>query len=238
MIWRHPDAVLNELEPYEDELDGWFLKSIRACPSRHRPFPEPLLVLMGINTLWDKPDRDPVLMRDGQVMSTLDFLKCDDTSDVVFVDAASTKGEDAVVRGAERRFEGSGYVTVPNVKGFVKAPASKQSTRRSTRRKGDGQASASEIIDLGDELDVEDTEVLHGGKKFELPLVAGKDAKAPGKKVGGSKPPTKAIEISSNVDPGEICASSSSMVDDEMIFKLIMASYNFCSLIPEGIGRF
>ncbi|KAJ0594208.1 hypothetical protein HanRHA438_Chr03g0138721 [Helianthus annuus] len=38
MIWRHPDAVLNELEPSEDELDSWFLKSIRACPSRLRPF--------------------------------------------------------------------------------------------------------------------------------------------------------------------------------------------------------
>ncbi|MFS8003826.1 hypothetical protein Hanom_Chr13g01218461 [Helianthus anomalus] len=68
MIWRHPDAVLNELEPSDSELDSWFLKSIRACPSRHRPFPNPLLVLMGISKLWDKADRDPVLMRDGQGM--------------------------------------------------------------------------------------------------------------------------------------------------------------------------
>ncbi|KAJ0500993.1 hypothetical protein HanRHA438_Chr11g0495801 [Helianthus annuus] len=30
MVWRHPDAVLNELEPSESELDSWFLKSIRA----------------------------------------------------------------------------------------------------------------------------------------------------------------------------------------------------------------
>ncbi|KAL9997311.1 hypothetical protein Hdeb2414_s0634g00927601 [Helianthus debilis subsp. tardiflorus] len=187
MIWRHHDAVLNELEPFEDELDGWFLKSIRACPSRFRPFPEPLLVLMGISTLWDKQDRDPVLMRDGQVMSALDFLKSDDTSDVVFVDAASAEGEDVVVRGAEHRFEGSGYVNVQDVKGFVKPPASKQSTRRSTRRK-----------------DVDDTKVSDGGKKCDLPLVARKDAKVVGNKVGGSKPPTKAIESSSNVVPGEI----------------------------------
>ncbi|KAF5759360.1 hypothetical protein HanXRQr2_Chr16g0740351 [Helianthus annuus] len=79
MIWRHPDAVLNELEPSNSELDSWFLKSIRACPSRLHPFPEPLLVLMGISKLWDKPDRDPVLIRDGQVMSALDFIKSDDT---------------------------------------------------------------------------------------------------------------------------------------------------------------
>ncbi|KAF5803417.1 hypothetical protein HanRHA438_Chr06g0280151 [Helianthus annuus] len=69
MIWRHPDAVLNELEPSDSELDSWFLKSISACPSRLRPFPEPVLVLMGISKLWDKPD-------------------------VVFTDVASAKGED------------------------------------------------------------------------------------------------------------------------------------------------
>ncbi|KAJ0817933.1 hypothetical protein HanPI659440_Chr00c04g0711261 [Helianthus annuus] len=152
MIWRHPDAVLNDLEPSDSELDSWFLKSIRACP-----FPEPLLVLMGISKLWDKPDRDPVLMRDGQVMSALNFIKGDDTSDVVFADAPSAEGEDAVVRGSEHRFEGSDYVSVPNVKGFVKVPSLKQSTRRSTRRKGARQHSSSETIDLGDDLEVEDT---------------------------------------------------------------------------------
>ncbi|MFS7935741.1 hypothetical protein Hanom_Chr05g00407121 [Helianthus anomalus] len=85
MVWRHPDVVLNELEPSESELDSWFLKSIRACPSRLRLFPERLLVLMGISKLWDKPNRDHVLMRDGLVMSTLDFIKSDDTSDVFTV---------------------------------------------------------------------------------------------------------------------------------------------------------
>ncbi|KAJ0502855.1 hypothetical protein HanHA300_Chr11g0417651 [Helianthus annuus] len=191
MIWRHPDAILNELEPSDSELDSWFLKSIWACPSRLRPFPEPLLVL---SKLWDKLDRDPVLMRDGQVMSALDFIKSDDTSDVVFADAASAEGEDAVVRGSEHRFEGSYYVSVSNVKGFVKVAASKQSTRRSTRRKGVGQPSSSETIDLGDDLEVEDTKVPTDRKKGELPLVVGKDTKALGKKVGGSKPSGKAIE--------------------------------------------
>ncbi|KAM0028625.1 hypothetical protein Hdeb2414_s0018g00516121 [Helianthus debilis subsp. tardiflorus] len=78
---------------------------------------------MGISKLWDKPDRDLVLMRD--VMSALDFIKSNDTSDVVFTDVAATKGEDAVVRGAKHRFEGSTYVNVPNVKGFVKVAASR-----------------------------------------------------------------------------------------------------------------
>ncbi|KAF5819246.1 hypothetical protein HanXRQr2_Chr02g0075471 [Helianthus annuus] len=100
-------------------------------------------------------------------MSTLDFIKSDDTSDVVFADAASDDGEDVV------------------------------STHRFTRRKGAGQPSSSEMIDLGDDLEVEDTEVPANGKKGELPLVVGKDTKALGKKVGGSKPSGKAIESSS-----------------------------------------
>ncbi|MFS7986536.1 hypothetical protein Hanom_Chr11g01011461 [Helianthus anomalus] len=239
MIWRHPDVVLNELEPSDSVLDSWFLKSIRAFPSRLCPIPEHLVVLMGINKLWDKPDRDPVLMRDGQVMSALDFIKSDDTSDVVFADAASTKGEDVV------------------------------STRRSARRKGVGQPSSYKMIDLGDDLEVEDTEVPSDSKKGELPLVVGKDTNALGKKFGGLKPTGKAIESSSNVDSGEtyvpdwkvtvsdsfkspaICedvlnhffplvvrASSSSIVDDQMICIMIMASCNLYALLPEGIARF
>ncbi|MFS7937277.1 hypothetical protein Hanom_Chr05g00425741 [Helianthus anomalus] len=191
IIWRHLDVVLNELEPSDSELDSWFLKSIRACPSRHRPLPEPLLVLMGISKLWDKSDRDPVLMKD----------------DVVFADVASAEGEDVMVRGSEHRFEGSGYVSIPHVKGFVKVATSKQSTLRSTHRKGAGQPSSFETIDLGDELEVEDTEVPTDGKKGELPLVVGKDTKALGKKVEGLKPSGKAIDGCSKVDPmGRICA--------------------------------
>ncbi|MFS7889907.1 hypothetical protein Hanom_Chr00s000005g01612471 [Helianthus anomalus] len=124
-------------------------------------------------------------MRDGQVMSALDFIKSDETSDVVFADVASAEGEDVVVRGSEYRFEGSGYVSVPNVKGFVKVPALKQSTRRSTRSKGVGQPSSSEKIDLGDDLDVEDTDVPADGKKGELPLAVHKDTKALVKRLEG-----------------------------------------------------
>ena len=60
--------MLNEPEPDESDLNSAFLESIRECPSRLRPFPEHLLVLLGISKLWDKKDRDPVLMRDEQGM--------------------------------------------------------------------------------------------------------------------------------------------------------------------------
>ncbi|KAJ0788859.1 hypothetical protein HanPI659440_Chr05g0196791 [Helianthus annuus] len=68
MVWRHPDAVLNEPEPSESDLNDCFLKAIWQCPSRVRTFPEHFLVLLGIRKLWDKADRDPVLMRNGQCM--------------------------------------------------------------------------------------------------------------------------------------------------------------------------
>ncbi|KAF5809621.1 hypothetical protein HanRHA438_Chr04g0169521 [Helianthus annuus] len=89
-------------------------------------------------------------MRDGQVMSALDFIKSDDTFDVVFVDGEAAEGDDGVVRGAEHRFKGSTYVSVPNVKGFVKVAASKASTRR----KGAGQPSSSETVDLSDDVEI------------------------------------------------------------------------------------
>ncbi|KAF5798954.1 hypothetical protein HanXRQr2_Chr07g0299031 [Helianthus annuus] len=68
LVWRHPDAVLNEPEPSTLEINTHFLETLRECPSRVRPFPGPLLVLLGLSKLWDKPDRDPVLMRDRQGM--------------------------------------------------------------------------------------------------------------------------------------------------------------------------
>ncbi|MFS7947252.1 hypothetical protein Hanom_Chr06g00546021 [Helianthus anomalus] len=73
MVWRQPEAVLKEPEPSKSEVNSCFLVAIRKCPSRVRPFPKHLLVLLGISKLWDKSNRDPVLMRDGQVMSPLDF---------------------------------------------------------------------------------------------------------------------------------------------------------------------
>ncbi|KAJ0781291.1 hypothetical protein HanPI659440_Chr06g0247611 [Helianthus annuus] len=191
MVSRHADVVLNELEPSESEWDNWFLKSIRECASRLSPFPEHLLVLIGISKLWDKPDRDPVLMRD----------------DVVFMDAEATEGDDAVVHSAEHRFEGAAYVNVPNVKGFTKVASSKACTLRSTRRmlKGVEQPSGSEPVELSDDIETpDDLEVgVEGKSKKELPLVVGKESKVVGKKVVGLKGSGKVFEGSANVNPGE-----------------------------------
>ncbi|KAJ0532452.1 hypothetical protein HanIR_Chr09g0397031 [Helianthus annuus] len=72
MVWRHPYTVLNELKPSESELNEGMLKALRACPS------------------WLR-----------QVMSTLDFIKSDDTSDVVLGGAEAIEGEDAITKTAE-----------------------------------------------------------------------------------------------------------------------------------------
>ncbi|KAJ0467767.1 hypothetical protein HanIR_Chr14g0688941 [Helianthus annuus] len=53
-VWRHPDAVLNEPEPLESDLNDAFLQCIRKCPARVCPFPEHLLVLLGVSKLWEK----------------------------------------------------------------------------------------------------------------------------------------------------------------------------------------
>ncbi|KAF5768729.1 hypothetical protein HanRHA438_Chr14g0650331 [Helianthus annuus] len=64
MVWRHLDVVLNELDPFESKLNEGMLKALRACPSRLRPFPEHLLVFIGVSVLCDKPNRDPSFMSD------------------------------------------------------------------------------------------------------------------------------------------------------------------------------
>ncbi|KAJ0744448.1 hypothetical protein HanPI659440_Chr10g0387681 [Helianthus annuus] len=183
MIWRHLDAVLNEPEPSESELNSCFLKAIRECPSRVRPFPEYLLVLLSISKLWDKPDRDPVLMRSGQVMSALDFVKSDDTSDVEFTDAEAATSDDVVVRGFEHRFEDAKYVSVPNVKGFTKIVVPKALTRRSTRRmlKSAPQSSSSGHVDLSDDIEVSGDQGSDAKKENNLIVLGMK--KSSGKKV-------------------------------------------------------
>ncbi|KAF5799856.1 hypothetical protein HanXRQr2_Chr07g0309321 [Helianthus annuus] len=218
---RHPDAILNDLEPSDSESDNRFLKSIRACP-----FPEPLLVLMGISKLWDKPDRDLVLMRDGQVMSALDFSKSDDTSDVVFADAASAEGEDAVVRGSENRFEGSDYVSVPadGKKGELTLVVGKDT--KALGKKVGGLKSLGKAIEGSSNVDsgeiyVPDWKVT-ASNSFKSHAVC-EDV------LNHFAPPPP---------PAAVRASSSSMVDDRMISKMIMAFCNLCALLHKGIARF
>ncbi|KAJ0557826.1 hypothetical protein HanIR_Chr07g0329551 [Helianthus annuus] len=114
----------------------------------------------------------PVNLSGESFMSALDFIKSDDTSDIAFDDVGATPGEDAVVRGSDYRFEGSGYANVPNVKGFTKATASKGSTRHSQRHlKGVDQPSGSEPIDVSDDIEASADQAMDVSKGKEKELV-------------------------------------------------------------------
>ncbi|MFS7937238.1 hypothetical protein Hanom_Chr05g00425251 [Helianthus anomalus] len=267
MVWRHPDAVLNELEPSESNLNDCFLKAIRQCLSRVRPFPEHLLVLLGISKLWDKPDRDPVLMRSGQVMSAFDFVKSDNTSDVVFTDAQAAEGDDAVAKGSEQRFEDAGYVSVSNVKGFTKTAAPKGLTRRSARRLKGAAQSSSDPVELSDDIEVSEGQGPDVEKRKNLVVVGKK--KASGKKVvvtpvqGSSSKdveglsedevyvPAWSMKVGDNFKDANVCAdvlahfapsgvrdAISEMEGDNMLSRLMLSSCNLSALVAEGVTCF
>ncbi|KAJ0615421.1 hypothetical protein HanIR_Chr02g0073901 [Helianthus annuus] len=256
MVWRQPEAVLNEPELSESELNSCFLDAIRKCPSRVRPFPENLLVLLGISKLWDKSNRDPVLMRDDQVMSALDFVKSDDTSDVVFADAEAAEGVDAVAKGSDQRFEGSGYVSIPNVKGFTKVPVPKVSTRRSNRRLLTDVDHPSGGVEKEKEK-----ELVVAGKKKKLvkkgvvPAIQGSSGKSVegleessadevyvpncSVKVGDSfKDPVICADVLANFAPPSVRDSIAEMEGDTMISRMILSSCNLSALLAEGVNRF
>ncbi|KAM0040449.1 hypothetical protein Hdeb2414_s0012g00394001 [Helianthus debilis subsp. tardiflorus] len=219
--------------------------------------PEHLLVLLGISKLWDKPDRDPVLMRSGQVMSTLDFVKSDDTSDVAFTDAEAAAGDHAVVRGSEYRFEDTGYVSIPNVKGFTKTVAPNTSTHRSSRRmlKGAPYSTSSDHVDLSDDIEVfgdqgpsvdaekEKNLIVLGkkksaGKKAMVTSVQGSSRKD-GVKVGDSfKDANVCADVLANFTPPGVRGFISEMEGDTMLSRLILSSCNLSALVAEGVTRF
>ncbi|KAM0063359.1 hypothetical protein Hdeb2414_s0003g00090011 [Helianthus debilis subsp. tardiflorus] len=254
MVWRHPDAVLNEPEPSEYELNDTFLKAIRECSLRVRPFPEHLLVLLVVSKLWEKVDRDPVLMRSGTVMSALDFFKSDDTSDVAFEDVPSVPEENVVVRTAEQKFEGSGYVSTSNVKGFSKSHAPKASTRRSTRRllKAAPQSTSTEPVELSDDIEAsEDPDVEVGAERrnwlfmgFSSKDVEGLDPDeiyVPGwsVKVDDSfKDAAVCEDVLSHIAPPSVHSTIAEMDDDFMLSRMILSTCNLAATLPQGVARF
>ncbi|KAJ0457072.1 hypothetical protein HanIR_Chr15g0769671 [Helianthus annuus] len=236
MVWRHPDAILNDPEPSESELNDVFLKAIRECPSRVRPFPEHLLVHSGVSKIWGNADRDPVLMRGGMVMSALDFIKSDDTSDVVFGDAPSVPGENVVVRTAEQRFEGSGYISTSNVKGFSKPSAPKSSTRRSTRRllKAAPQSTSTEPVELSDDVEVSEDQGVEAGVEKEKGLVVH------GKKASSKKVVVTPVQGSSSrdiegLDPEEVYVPGWSVKNDDSFKDAAVCEDALSHLAPPSV---
>ncbi|KAJ0544217.1 hypothetical protein HanHA89_Chr09g0359101 [Helianthus annuus] len=264
MGWRRPEAILNEPEPSASEINTRFLEIIRECPSRVRPFPEQLLVLLGISKLWDKPNRDPVLMRDGQGM----FLHIDDTSDVAFGDVQATPGENVVVKGSEQRFEGSSYVGVPDVKGFKKAIVPKVVRRSNRHLNTSCPPSTPEHVDLSDDIGVcVDHALDEGGDKEKELVIAGMKSVGKGVVVAGSssksvsgskgldvhqiyvpdwgvklgdsfKDAAVCEDVLSHIAPPLVHGTIAEMDDDMMLSRMILSTCNLAAMLPQGVARF
>ncbi|KAJ0520631.1 hypothetical protein HanIR_Chr10g0461521 [Helianthus annuus] len=268
MVWRRTEAILNEPEPSASEINSRFLEIIRECPSRVRPFPEQLLVLLGISKVWDKPNRGPVLMRDGHVMSALEFIKSDDTSDVAFADVQDTPGENTVFKGSEQRFEGSGYVGVPDVKGFKKAIVPKVVRRSNRPLNTSSPPSTPEHVDLSDDIGVSVDHALDEGvdKEKELVITGKKSVGkgvvmvgSSGKSVSGSegldphqvyvpdwgvklgdsfKDATVYEDVLSHIAPPLVHGTIAEMDDDMMLSRMILSTCNLAAMLSQGVARF
>ncbi|MFS7988841.1 hypothetical protein Hanom_Chr11g01039601 [Helianthus anomalus] len=248
MVWWQPDAILCEPEPSESELNEVFLEALRESPSR--------------------VNRDPVLMRNGTVMSALDFIKSDDTSDVEFEDALAIPCENVVVRSSEQRFEGLGYVGVSNVKGFTKPSVPKASNRRSARRlRGATQPTSSDTVELSDDIEVSEGQgvdvekekklVVHDKKKTSSKKVvttpvqgsSSRDVQGLNEnevyvpewsvKVGDSfKDPNVCADVLTHFAPPGVRSAIFEMENDQFISRLMLSSCNLSALVAEGVTRF
>ncbi|KAM0058366.1 hypothetical protein Hdeb2414_s0005g00169421 [Helianthus debilis subsp. tardiflorus] len=207
-------------------------------------------------------------MRDGQVMSALEFIKSDDTSDVAFGDVQATPGENAVVKGSEQRFEGSGYVGVPEVKGVKKAVFPKVVRRSNRRLNISGPQSTPEYVDLSDDIGVSvDYGPDEGVDKEKELVVAGKKsvgkgvivARSSGKSVSGSEGldvhqfyvPDWGVKLGDSFKDAAVCedvlshitpplahGTAAKMDDDMMLYRLILSTCNLAAVLPQGVAHF
>ena len=114
------------------------------------------------------------------VMSALDFMMSDDTSDVVLKDVQASVDGNAVEKGKEGRFEGGDYASASFVKGFSKAPLPKSSTRQSSRKllRSAATSSSREPVEVSDDIHASD-EVKKELEIAKKKKVAGKRTVSP-----------------------------------------------------------
>ncbi|KAM0057482.1 hypothetical protein Hdeb2414_s0005g00158671 [Helianthus debilis subsp. tardiflorus] len=223
MVWRNPDVVLNELDPSKSELNEGMLKALRACPSRLRLFPEQLLVFTGVSVLWDKPNRDPSFIKGGQVMSALDFIKSDDTSNVVLGDTEVVDGEDAIIRTAEGSLVPGGKYDQG-----IEVEAKKE-LAVVTGKKGKSSGKKA-MVSVFSEKSVE--EPVEGNAE---------DVYVPNwqVKVGDNfKSSTVCEDVLNHFSPPSVRSSNSAMQDDVLISRMLLGVCNLAAILPEGVSCF
>ncbi|MFS7947917.1 hypothetical protein Hanom_Chr06g00553781 [Helianthus anomalus] len=154
-------------------------------------------------------------------MSALNFIKSDDTSDIVFADAQAAEGNDAVARGV---------FTIPVVP--------KASTRRSAHRllRSAPQSTSSDPVELSDDIEVSEGQDVDVEKEKKL-VVHGK-----------KKASTKKVAMISKIQMFMLTcwltlltlasAVLSEMESDHFISRLMLSSCNLSTLVAEGVTRF
>ncbi|KAJ0804724.1 hypothetical protein HanPI659440_Chr02g0041411 [Helianthus annuus] len=183
-------------------------------------------------------------------MSALDFIKSDDTSDVVFEDVPSVPNENVVVRTAEQRFEGSGYASVSIVKGFSKPLAPKASTQRSNRRlKAAPQSTSTEPVDLSDDIEVSEDQAEAGVEKDKELESSSRDVE--GLNPEGTYVPAWLVKNDDTFKDAAVCEDAlkhlappsvhktiAEMDDDLMLSRMVLSTCNLAAMLPQGITRF
>ncbi|KAJ0935327.1 hypothetical protein HanRHA438_Chr03g0117841 [Helianthus annuus] len=172
-----------------------------------------------------------------KVMPELDFIKSDDTSDVAFEDVPVVPDENVVVKGAEQRFEGTGYVNVSNVEGFSKPVAPKASIRRSTRRllKGAPQSTSTEPMELSDDIEASEDQGVEVGAEKEKKLVVHGKKKTPTKKVMATPVQGSSSRDVEGFDPDEVYVRGWSVKVDDSFNDAVICEDVLSHIAPPSI---
>ncbi|KAI3725244.1 hypothetical protein L1987_65025 [Smallanthus sonchifolius] len=104
-VWRSSDVTLNDKEPSVEELDHVLLLKLRSFASRVRPFPGDVLLTLDLSIRWPNLKKELSLIYNGKAMSTLDFIKLEDTLDVEFIKVVVEWDGDVVVRNWHVRYK-------------------------------------------------------------------------------------------------------------------------------------
>ncbi|KAF5806162.1 hypothetical protein HanRHA438_Chr05g0227211 [Helianthus annuus] len=162
-------------------------------------------------------------MRGGQVMAALDFIKSDDTSDVVLGDTKAIEGEDAITRTAEGRL-------VPM--GKVLTLKEKRSWQLLLGRK-ESQVVKRLWCLLSKVLRREVVKNQWRGMPEDVYVPNWQV------KVGDNfKSSTVCEDVLNHFSPPTVRSSNSAMQDDVLISRMLLDVCNLAAMLPEGVSRF
>ncbi|MFS7912256.1 hypothetical protein Hanom_Chr02g00127911 [Helianthus anomalus] len=224
MVWRHPNAVLNELEPSVSELDEGLLKVLRGCPSQLRPFAEHLLVSTG--------DSGGRLVPGGKHVSVPNvkgFTKVSSSK-------PSTRRPTRHLKGPSQSFatdhvDLSDDIEVSDDPGVeVEAKKDKELTVV-VGKKGRSEGKKVVVSTAGGSSKRSGEDLLDGNAgEIYIPNWQ--------VKVGDSfKSSTVCEDVLNNFSPLMVRGSISVMEDDMLLFQMMLSAFNLVAMLPEGVSH-